>query len=430
MAKNANKGYDCFQQMKKRIILAIVLLFTVLVAIPQHALAASANVYISPSSSTINLGDNVTITVRVNSGADQFDSAKARLNFDSSKLQYVSYSGGTLTTITGSAASSFLYEGFALPPFPSGDKSLFSVTLKSIGAGSASLSLSEVEVLSNGVGASISQGTGSITINAPSSGGGSSGGSTTSPKKTTTPTTPGTVADTTAPALSGEPSFEKEQSTIKMKFTANEAANAKLTYYKEGGEKKELSSTEAKTEHEFLVGQDSPLEPGVTYKIELILTDAAGNASAPLTYDVRTKGVTYKVKLVDSSGKVLANYPVQLHSEPISSTTDAEGFAIFEDVTPGEHTLVFDIEGVTVRRPVSVSADTAIQTASASTDIVTLPFQLAAATSASNTNRWLLLAAACFIAGMLLMKVPFMKLRGYVASRLRKIKSAPPTGSA
>lgn len=64
--------------------------------IPVNVFAASASVYISPSSSTLNLGDNITVQVRVNSGADLVDSVQASLNFDITKLQFVSYSDGFL----------------------------------------------------------------------------------------------------------------------------------------------------------------------------------------------------------------------------------------------------------------------------------------------------------------------------------------------
>jgi hypothetical protein len=56
-------------------------------------------------------------------------------------------------------------------------------------------------------------------------------------------------------------------------------------------------------------------------------------------------------------GNVLSNHDVQLFSDPISATTDENGYVTFNDVTPGTHTLVFDIDGLTLRQSVNVGQD-------------------------------------------------------------------------
>jgi len=45
--------------------------------------ANSASVFVSPGSKSVTKGDVFTIQVRVNSGADEMNSAQTRLNFDS-----------------------------------------------------------------------------------------------------------------------------------------------------------------------------------------------------------------------------------------------------------------------------------------------------------------------------------------------------------
>lgn len=409
--------------MKKIGSFLFILSMSAAVFLPvSKAYATSASVSVSPSSSSITKGSSVTVQVRVSS-ASGYDSAQATLNFDSSKLQYVSYGNGAFTPAPAPSVSgsSVRYSGAILGGEVSGNQLLFSVTFNAVASGTASLSLSSVRVLKAGSDFAVSSSGGSVTISEPSSTAPppSSGSKPkTSTSKPASPTAEAT--DVTPPALTGEPKIEKTQNTITVTFSTDEASTATISYATEGGEVKTAGSTEPKTEHQIILGKDQPLLPGLTYKLDMVLSDATGNASQALSYNVRTTGVDYKVKIVDADGTPLRNHPVELYSDPIQATTDENGIASFIDVTPGEHTLVFAIEGIDVRQPVNVGNQVMALEGDNGVQTVTMPFRLGAAVTTPVTRPLWLFVIVSFVLGMVLAKYGKLAPVKSVASGLAK----------
>jgi hypothetical protein len=363
------------------------------------ALATSASFTTSRSASTITVGNNVTFTVRVNSGTNAMDSAQATLNFDSSKLQYVTHSGGTFSPVVQNVgASSFAFAGAIFGGSTSGNQTLFSITFKSVATGTASTSLSGVRAALSGSDLSITSASGSsVSIEAqatssptpppssstPSTSTPSSSPTTQSPssssptRSTSEPTNQETVElDTTPPVIQGEPEFQVTKSTIIAKVLTDEPSKITVRYsLKDSDDIKQTESGEISQTSEIVIGRDEPLQAGRTYVLRITLTDEAGNVSEEKSYEAKTEGVEYTVRIVDKNGQPLANYPVTLFSEPIESMTDDDGVARFGDVTPGEHTVVFEIDGVTIRQPVIVGEQLALLSSSEQ-DIseIVLPF--------------------------------------------------------
>src|SRR5680860_162569 len=92
-----------------------------------------------------------------------------------------------------------------------------------------------------------------------------------------------------------------------------------------------------------------------------------------------------------TGGFALANHSVQLFSDPIQATTDKDGIATFSDVTPGDHTLVFEVDGLVLRQAVKVnqsvsqsSADGTAQVASSEIKTVRLPVRFADVTASQS----------------------------------------------
>src|SRR5579872_1658670 len=52
--------------------------------------AASGTLTLTPSSSTVNIGSNFTITIHANGGTDPLSGVEADLTYDTTKLQFVS----------------------------------------------------------------------------------------------------------------------------------------------------------------------------------------------------------------------------------------------------------------------------------------------------------------------------------------------------
>jgi hypothetical protein len=358
---------------------AIILSFAPLQA---SAVTASATVYISPGSSSVTKGDNVTVQVRVNSGTDPMNSAQATINYDNTKLQYVSYASGAFTTPvqSSSASGSFTYAAALLGSTVSSDKMIFSITFKTIASGTASLSLSGVDIANAGSSfSSISKSGGSIAISNPVT-----SVPTNNTNNTVTPipivSVPEEDSDTDAPKLKAQPAVTFDQNTITIKFDTDEKAKIKITYTV-GKDAKSVSRSTPQTKHEFTLGSDEKLTAGTTYKIEIIATDEANNKATIYSKSIRTEGVAYTVQIVDTDGRPLANHPVELHSDPITGTTDENGYVTFADVTPGEHTINFDIDGLAMSQAVLVAQavittdDQSGPDAEAEMPIVRLPVQ-------------------------------------------------------
>lgn len=396
---------------QKLIVIGFITAFLVSL-VPVSVFATSATVYVSPASSSITIGGNVTVSVRVNSGADVMNSAQARLNFDSSKLEYVSYSTGIFTTTMDGAASgsSFLYSGAILGGTTSSDKLMFSVTFKTISAGVASLSLSDVMVAKDISFTSVNTGGGSITISAPvvDTPPAPVVASPPAAKKssTTTPAAPAVEVDKDAPKLVAEPTVVLDKNTITLSFSTDENAKIQVTYTI-GEDIKTLTNDELKIDHKVTIGSDVPLIAGTMYKVEITAEDALGNKLAIFSKDLRTTGIEYKVKITDLEGRPLANHSVQLFSDPIQATTDKDGIATFGDVTPGDHTLVFEVDGLVLRKPVKVSqdvvqtnADGTAQVASNEIKTVRLPVRFADVTTSQSQYSMTYLVVAV-IAGVI-----------------------------
>lgn len=375
--------------IKRLFVVGVAVAFMAAVLLPVNVMAATASVFVSPSSASVEKGKTVTVQVRVNSGTDAMDSAQARLNFDSSRLSYVSYSAGDFTTFQQApASSSFEYVGLA-PGGTSGNRLLFSITFKALNTGTASLNVSGARVAAAGGDLSLSVSGGAISVTAPPPKE-SPTSSTKPPSSTTAPKQP-TQSDTTnsvedevkPPSFVGTPKAEASSSTITIRTESDMEARLRVSYGLEEEEKRALETDEYATEHELVIGLDDPLRAGRVYQVEVTLVNEEGDTSESVALNVKTKGVTYKVKIHDRQGVPLANYPVELFSDPISTTTDENGVATFEDVTPGEHTLVFEIDGITIRQPVLVAeslvlADTEVEIAD-----VALPFSIETASSTS-----------------------------------------------
>lgn len=153
--------------MKKSLVM-IMIMFLITGVLYGTVSAASASVNASPSS--VEIGNNVTITVSF--GGQKVSTAKFTLDYDTTKLEYVSYScGGSGLKEFGTGTKRFGYVG------TTEDLSSVSFTFKTKAVGSASVSAKNVQISAQGqTNASAGSPSTSITIKE-------------KPQPTTTPTT-------------------------------------------------------------------------------------------------------------------------------------------------------------------------------------------------------------------------------------------------
>lgn len=345
--------------MKKIFIIGLVVAFC-FSFLPQNVFASSFNVYISPASSSITVGDNIVVSVRINPNSNAIDSVQAGLVYDNSKLQYVSYSAGAFTTFqANNSGNTFSYVGTLLGSSVSADSLMYSVNFKSIGTGSASLSLTSLAAAYQGSSLALS-GSSSSSVNI-------SAAAITTPPVTTNPpsttnnppakTNPAVVADKTAPKLNSEASVVTGKNTITISFNTDEEAKIESVYYIDSEKRFFVANDSFSLDHNVSLGLQEELLSGMIYVVEITATDKLGNSAIIYSQNIQTKGIDLKIKITDLDGKPLANHPVEIHSDPKSATTDKDGFAIFYDITPGNHTLVFDVDGLTFRQPIEAIDD-------------------------------------------------------------------------
>jgi|AntRauTorcE11897_2_1112592.scaffolds.fasta_scaffold01479_4 hypothetical protein len=408
--------------------------------------ANSASVFVSPGSKSVTKGDVFTIQVRVNSGADEMNSAQTRLNFDSSKLQLQGHSAGVFNPVnTSNGSSSFFLAGASLGTTYSGNQLLYQVTFKATSSGSAALSISEAQVANAGSALSVSTGGGSVSIANPptnddkddDSSGGSSGGSTADKPSSDSSgggssfqaLTPEPEPEPEPPQFVSGPDFAPAQGSITVTLESDQESRVQILYSRSGeDETKTLRVDDAQTSHEIIIGKDTPLLAGQAYEIEVVLIGQNDVRSEPKTKTVRTQGVRYRVKIVDTQGDPLKDHPVELHSDPLQTITDSDGYATFEDVTPGEHTLVFEIGGITVRQPVQVGQSVTLMDDAAedqADETIQLPFQLSSATTRTITQtRWDLVIIAGVVGAVVMFVLQNKRVRQLVVRAGKSFRHA------
>lgn len=173
--------------MKKFLSISIIMILIIgMLAVGVNAASAS----ISASSKNVNKGDTVTVTV---SFGDRAKTARFVLNYDTSKLEYLSYSCGGSGN-KGFNAGTFAYYGAVSP-----DISSVSFTFKAKETGTANVSFSSLKIST------------ATQTNAAATVGNSSTSITISEKQTTTTTKPNTT--TKKPTTNKKPTTTKPEET-------------------------------------------------------------------------------------------------------------------------------------------------------------------------------------------------------------------------
>ena len=175
--------------MKKSLIMTIIIFLLVgVLGGVVNAASASAR----PSASSVEIGNNVTVTI---SFGQKVSAAKFTLNYDTSKLEYVSYScGGSGLKEFGTGTKRFGYVGTA------DDLSSVSFTFKTKAVGTASVSAKSVQV-STGSQTNVAAGSPSTSITIKEK------PQPTTPNNPTTPSTNNKPSTTTKPST--KPSTNK-----------------------------------------------------------------------------------------------------------------------------------------------------------------------------------------------------------------------------
>ena len=214
-------------------------------------------------------------------------------------------------------------------------------------------------------------------------GGGTTGGSTSSTGSTTNKGTPPTTGATTTPTGTGSstggaatntpsgggtttpPTTQADGSTVATKqvqFTdAVITSTSKVptqVYIAYGTDNKSLvSQTDVSplaTTHDVSL-DSATLTPGQTYYYMVVSKDAQGNVTKSAIQSFTTKGLNLTILVLDANHKPVANKQVTLHSIAYNAKTNAQGQAVFQNVTPGSHELTYATSKTTYTQKLAVT---------------------------------------------------------------------------
>jgi hypothetical protein len=359
----------------------IVALATALVGagLLQHSLAATGQIYLSPGSASVQNGQTTTLSVYINPGT-AVDGVEATVTYDQSKLQFVSAdAGGSAFPVqlqqSGGGGSVQISRGI-LGGSVSSNSFVVKVTFKALaGSGSTNVNVSG-NATSGGNYTNPGGGSATVALTTPVT-------STPKPAPSNPPSDSGSddssgdsgnsSGDTGGNEAPGEKPRDQagkvEICNRRVEFTKVilcVSANKRVrVYIKYGSDEKQLrlssKATKHGTKHDVNL-DDKFLIPGTTYYYQVIAEDEQGNKTISPVQNLKTKGYTITILIKDRREQPFRKKQVTLHSEPQTATTDDNGWATFEDVAPGTHTLEYEQDGQKYTESVNVE-DALIKTA-------------------------------------------------------------------
>ncbi len=343
-------------------------------AFMQTVLASTGVIYISPGSSSLQVGSSETLQLRINPGTT-VDGVQATVNFSTADLQLnsvdtsgspfsaqlqKSISGGTITLALGNLSGGVSTDSLIA------DMNFTAL----VSSGSTGLSVTNANATSSGSYTNPSASGASVSFTAPPaappSGGGSSGSSGSSggtaakhstyyyssSTSSTSPSAPATPSST--PQQTPTPPVHLTGNVVSVGYTSailDVTSNQNVNFFAQyGTDAKDLSGKTATTTPSTkttltLGGASAPLTPGTEYYYQVIGQDSSGKQTALPVQRLMTTGFTLHVTVFNGQNQPLAHQKVSLHSRVQTTTTNGSGVATFTNVAPGVHHLEYTYNG-------------------------------------------------------------------------------------
>lgn len=361
--------------MKKTLSkILLVSIFFVTSAINPNFVSASASLYLSPASTSVNNGANLSVSVRVNTNGDSVNGVQANLTYPTDKLQFLSIDTSSSAfglQAENSGGSGVVRIGRALnggqTPI-NGDYLVAVVSFKALADGSAAVVFdSGSQVASAGQNILGTSTGGTYSINTPAT---PPPTSTPPPASTnSTPNSSKTPTPTQSPTSNGSTSYTPKQGE-KLKITAievtdldfqqatitwqtNKPATSIVNYSQQKALKLSASDANLVTSHKVKLDSNTLL-PGTVFFFKVASATGDGERVDGDIGNFRTKGYTVKIKVTDKVGKPLKGVRVVLYSDPREEKTNESGIATFTDVSPEKHSVVIKTDGQTFTQEIDV----------------------------------------------------------------------------
>lgn len=331
---------------------------------------AVGSMYLTPSSPSVQKGNNITLSLRINP-ATPVTTVATIVNFDTSKLQLVGANAssspfGTQIAYAASGGSISMDRAILSPAGVNSNSLIASYTFKALASsGNTVLSVSGNAAYE---GAYTNPGTSGATVRftAPASSGstsqpGSTGANKDADKKE--------ESKLTKPSITGE---EWQYTVAKVSVSTNVAAKVQIKY---GLAKDKLSFqtdlTGAKASHDISITEKLP--PATVIYYQVIAQDKDKTTKSDIR-EARTKGMSMRVALLDKNLDPIVNQEVSLTPSGKTATSNDRGFVEFDELPLGEYTIELSQNGTTHKQLVYVSeiitTDAGVQSAPLQTKAV------------------------------------------------------------
>lgn len=374
-----------------RLLSVGAILFAPLLAAPS-AYAASASMSLSPSSSSVTAGNNLTINIFENSGAEPVNGATAHLSYPTGLLDFVqiiSSSGFNVEAASSGGGGTVKVDRGANPPV-SGNQLVGTVIFKAKGSGAAAISFtSGTYVVSANTNSDILNGNvsgGSYTVNpaptpppapSPSPSPSPSPAPSPSPSPSPTPSTPKSSKSSSqstsksspspapAPKVSGAPVISDVSvsnigiNTATVSWTTSTPSSSEVDYGNDTHYVLTAVNNKLVTSHKVALSSDL-LSPGVKYHFAVKSVDSSGRAAASGDQTFKTKGATLVVTVIDQHKKPVPQAKVSVGDA--TGVTDNNGQATLTDLAIGKTVGVVNYKGKQtvvnlVIKPITSSSD-------------------------------------------------------------------------
>lgn len=135
------------KNIKIKIILSAIILLSVM-SFVSTVNAASSSLYVSPASLSKTAGDAFNVSVGFNAAGNKVCAVEGTLSFKNLSCQSITVASGVMTQATPTCSNPYFMIG--IPNCTTGDKVLFTTTVKAGSAGSASISFTGVDIIGEG----------------------------------------------------------------------------------------------------------------------------------------------------------------------------------------------------------------------------------------------------------------------------------------
>lgn len=331
-------------------LVAFILIFFVL----PNAVSAST-LYLSPRGSSIYSGNVTSVQIRLSAGTDAVNGVSAYLSYPADKLDVAWVSPGSAFAIE--AEKSYgggiikISRGNINPV--SGDVNVGTIGFKGKGTGAAAVSF-----IGGSAAPRASDSSDSLNL-------GASRGGVFNVVAGGAPPKPAQASSTKTP-----PDSQVAQLLINdIKITSVSSSSAIISW-KTNGEADSLVDYGLEQDKYFLNTSDAKLTLDHNLKLEnAFLTaglklhfkikskDAEGREASSEDQVLQLLGYQVRVKVLDEAGNPVSGIEVWLYSEPAKAITDANGEAVFDNVSPGKHLAVVKSGEGDKPTEVEVSAD-------------------------------------------------------------------------